>query len=182
MFQNLSLIARNTVRNRRRSLLTAASVAVSVALLAVLLALYHAYVDAPPPSGDSARMLYTHHEVSVNQLLPKAYEPVIDRVPGVASATVWKWFGGQYRDQKDPKNRFGRIAVQPERFLRAVPGLSISPAVKQAFLAQHTGCIASSALATRLGWKPGDRITLVGTAYPVTLDLTLVGTFTAPVF
>ena len=44
----------------------------------------------------------------------------------------------------------------------------------------QTGAIASQSLAKELGWKLGDRITLIGDIFPVTLELTLVGIFTEP--
>jgi len=38
--------------------------------------------------------------------------------------------------------------------------------------------VASRTLADKFGWEPGERITLVGDSFPVSLDLTLVGIFT----
>jgi putative ABC transport system permease protein len=49
-----------------------------------------------------------------------------------------------------------------------------------AFERQKTVCIASRILATKLGWKIGERITLSGTLMPVTLELMLVGVFDDP--
>ncbi len=45
---------------------------------------------------------------------------------------------------------------------------------------ERTAAVASKLLADKLGWKIGDRITLVGDIFPVNLELTLVGTFTDP--
>ena len=48
------------------------------------------------------------------------------------------------------------------------------------FEQQKTACIASSMLATKLGWKVGERITLAAGMMPATLELTLVGIFDDP--
>jgi putative ABC transport system permease protein len=47
---------------------------------------------------------------------------------------------------------------------------------------QHdqAGAVADSELAKKYGWKIGDRIVLKGTIFPVNLELTLRGMFTAP--
>jgi putative ABC transport system permease protein len=51
---------------------------------------------------------------------------------------------------------------------------------RKAFIADRTGCIISKDLAEKLNLKVGDRITLIGDIYPVTLDLKLVGIYDDP--
>jgi putative ABC transport system permease protein len=41
--------------------------------------------------------------------------------------------------------------------------------------------IVDEQLAKKFGWKMGDRITLKGTIYPVDLELTIRGMYTAPI-
>ncbi len=64
MFRHLSLIYRNSLRNRRRSLLTIVSIAASLCLLSLLLALYHSFyfTEASP---DQALRLITRHRFNV---------------------------------------------------------------------------------------------------------------------
>src|SRR5947208_7534411 len=45
----------------------------------------------------------------------------------------------------------------------------------------RAGCIADAELAKKYGWKVGDRIVLTGDIYPITLELTLRGVFTAKI-
>ena len=55
MFRYLSLIFKNSLRNRRRSILTIASIAVSLCILGLLIAMYHAMffgrTHRPKPSA-----------------------------------------------------------------------------------------------------------------------------------
>ena len=43
MFRHLPFVVKNTLRNRRRSVLTILSIAASLCLLGVLMALYHSF-------------------------------------------------------------------------------------------------------------------------------------------
>ena len=100
MFRHLSLIFRNSIRNRRRSLLTITSIAVSLCLLGVLVALYRAfyYSEATP---DQALRLVTRHRVSLANPLPASYQSRIKQVPGVKEVMIFNWFGGTYKDARD---------------------------------------------------------------------------------
>jgi putative ABC transport system permease protein len=174
------LIVRNTMRNRRRSALTIASVAVSLCLLGVLLALSRALFFGGDPTPGQALRLVVHHKIALTQDLPVADEAKIEQIPGVRAVTSLRWFGGTYKDTRDPKNRFAQFAIEPEKLFDVDPELRISETQKQAFIAQKTACVASRELASGLGWKVGDRITLVGTLMPATLELTLAGIFDDP--
>ena len=177
----LSLVLRNTLRNRRRSSLTVASMAVSLGLLGVLLALYRALFYGGETTPGQAKRIVVHHKIALTQELPVGDEQKIRQVPGVHAVTSLRWFGGTYKDPGDPKNRFGQFAIEPASLVEVYPELRITEPEKVAFVAQKTACIASRALADRLGWKRGERIPLVGAAIlPVTLDLTLVGIFDNP--
>lgn len=173
----LPLVLRNALRNRRRSVLTLASMAVSLSLLGVLLALYRTLFFGGDTTPGQAMRLVVHHKIALTQDLPVADEQKIERFGGVHSVTSLRWFGGTYRDAGDPKNRFGQFAIEPQKLFEVYPEYRISESEKRAFIAQKTACVASRALADKLGWKPGERITLVGTMLPATLELTLAGIF-----
>jgi putative ABC transport system permease protein len=51
---------------------------------------------------------------------------------------------------------------------------------KQAFLQDKTGCLISRDLVNKLGFKLGDRITLIGDIWPVNLELKVVGIYDDP--
>ena len=68
MFRYLSLILKNSLRNRRRSILTMISIGMSLCLLGVLGALYRGLFLAPPAPGQELRLI-THHKVSILSLI-----------------------------------------------------------------------------------------------------------------
>lgn len=176
----LLFIVKNALRSKRRAFLTMASVALSFCLLAVLMALYHAlFLSAPATPGQALRLV-VHHKVSLTQELPLSYEKKIATLPGVRDMTSLRWFGGTYKDARDPRNNFAQFGIEPAHLFNVYPEFSMPQDEIAAFEQQKTACIASRALAIKLGWKMGERITLVGAMTPMTLDLTLVGIFDDP--
>jgi len=180
MTKYLPLILKNSLRNRKRTGLTVASIGVSFCLLAFLLAMYRVLFYGGQQTPAQALRLFTHNRVSLAQPMPASYEAKIASVPGVQAVTSWQWFGGVYKDARDPKNFFMRMAAEPAKVFTIFSEMQIPEAQKQAFEHDRTGCIAAKALADRLGWKLGQRITIVGDIFPVTLELTLVGEFDTP--
>jgi putative ABC transport system permease protein len=179
MFRYFPLMLKNSLRNGRRSALTILSMAASLCLLGVLFALYRGLFLAPPNPGQELRLV-TRHKVSVTQPLPLSYRDKIAQVPGVREAMVWQWFGGTYKDAREQKNFFARFTVEPDRVFRVRPEVQIPEDQKLAFQRLRTAAIASSDLAERMHWKPGEKIFLTGDIFPVNPELTLVGIFTDP--
>jgi putative ABC transport system permease protein len=179
MFRYLSLMFKNSLRNRRRSALTMISIGMSLCLLGVLGALYRGMFLAPPTPGQELRLV-VHHKVSITQPLPFSYEAKIRQVPGVREATVWQWFGGTYKDARDQKNFFARFAIEPDKFFKVRPEIAMPEDQQKAFVNLRTGAIASSDLAERMHWKLGEKIFLTGDIFPVNPEFTLVGIFTDP--
>ena len=175
----LSLAFKNSLRNRRRSFLTIASITVSLCLLGVLVSMYHAMFFGEQTPGQALRLV-VRHRVSLAQPIPIAYEAKIRSVPGVKEVSVWNWFGGTYKDNRDQKNFFARLGVEPAPFLRIRNQMTMPEAQRKAFLTDRTGCVISDDLAEKLALKLGDRVTLIGDIYPVTLDLKVVGIFSDP--
>src|SRR5580704_16185319 len=134
MFRYVSLMFKNSLRNRRRSILTIISIGMSLCLLGVLGALYRGLFLAPPAPGQELRLV-VRHKVSLTQPLPLSYEDKIRQIPGVRDAMVWQWFGGTYKDARDQANFFARFAVEPDKFFRVRPEISMQEDQQQAF--QH---------------------------------------------
>ena len=179
MFRYLSLMFKNSLRNRRRSALTIMSIGMSLCLLGVLGALYRGLFLAPPTPGQELRLV-VHHKVSITQPLPFSYESKIRQIPGVREAMVWQWFGGTYKDARDQKNFFARFCVEPDKFFKVRPEISLPVDQQQSFQHLRTAAIASSDLAKRMDWKVGEKIFLTGDIFPVNPELTLVGIFDDP--
>lgn len=177
----VSLILKNAVRNKRRSFLTAASMATSLCVLGLIFALYQVLFISGEQTPATALRLIVHHKVSLTQELPASFEEKIRKSPGVKAVTSLRWFGGSYKDPGDPKNHFAQFAIEPQAFLMVHPEIYLSAQERQAFLTQKTAAIATRDLADKLHWLPGERIPIANsTSTPaVTLELTLVGVFDA---
>ncbi len=174
-----SLAFKNSLRNRRRSILTISSVAVSLCLLGVLIAIYNALFFGQATPGQALRLV-VRHKVSLAQAIPVAYEAKVRAVPGVKEVSVWNWFGGTYKDNRDQKNFFARLGVEPKPFMKIRTQMEMPEDQRKAFITDRTGCVVSRDLAEKLNFKLGDRITLIGDIYPVTLELKVVGIFDDP--
>ena len=179
MFRYSSLAVKNVWRNKRRSILTILSMAVSLCLLGVLIAMYHALYFNQPSPGQAQRLI-VRHKVGLGQLILYAHLDKIRKVPAVKVASAWNWFGGTYKDNRDAKNFFARLGVEPKEFFNLRTQLSIADDQRQAFMQQKTGCIISRDLVDKLKFKLGDRITLIGDIWPVTLELKVVGIYEDP--
>ncbi|MGH9452853.1 MAG: ABC transporter permease [Terriglobia bacterium] len=178
MFRYLPFVLKSALRNRRRTLLTVASVAVSFCLLVVLAAMYRALFYGGETTPGEALRLVVHHRVSLVLDLPVSYEQQIVKVPGVKAVTSLRWFGGAYKDAGNSKYRFAQFAIEPSEVFKVYPEFTIAKEQERAFIDQKTACVASKSLAAKLGWKVGDRITLINS--PATLNLTLVGIYDDP--
>ncbi|MBV8808893.1 MAG: FtsX-like permease family protein [Acidobacteriaceae bacterium] len=159
--------------------MTISSIAVSLCLLGVLIAMYHALFFSQETPGQALRLV-VRHKVSLAQPLPVAYEDKVRRLPGVREISVWNWFGGTYKDNRDTKNFFARMGVEPKPFLRIRTQMEMPEDQRRAFITDRTGCVVSRDLAEKLNFHLGDRITLQGDIYPVNLDLKVVGIFYDP--
>jgi putative ABC transport system permease protein len=173
MFRYIPLMVKNAMRNRRRSILTICSVGASLCLLGILLAIYHAFF-LTEETPEQARRLVTRNRISLTNIMPVAYRQRIQQIPGVQEVTILQWFGGVY---KDPKNMFGRMGVEPEQFFAVYPEYKMPEDQKRAFAQERSACIIGTEIAQRYNLKLGDKMTLVGDIFPVTLEFTVRGIY-----
>jgi putative ABC transport system permease protein len=171
-------VTKNAFRNKRRSILTVASIGVSLLLLTFMMTLWHGfYIDKG--STESTRRLVTRHRVSLTNFLPAFYREKIRAVPGVVAVVPNSWFGGLYKDNK-PENFFAQFATDPDEFPKVFPEMQIPPDQLAAWQRDRAGVIVNDELVKKFGWKLGDRIVLQGTIYPVNLELTIRGIYHWP--
>lgn len=180
MLNLLPLVVQNVLRNRRRSLLTLGSVAVSLTIVGVMVALYLGFFLPQQSSPSEARRLIVRHKVSLTQSLPIAYRQRIAQVPGVEGVSAWQWFGGIYKDNRDPRNFFAQFGVEPEQIFVVRPDLTLPDDQRQAFIRQRTGAVVTRALAERMNWQVGQRVALTSEIFNLTLEFDLVGIMDAP--
>ena len=174
----LSLIAKNCLRNRRRSFLTIFSLSISLCLLGVMMALYYALFFGSAPKAQ-ARRAVTRHKVSIVFQMPIYYREQIRKVRGVEEVAIWQWYGGVYKDSRDQRNFFPRLGVEADRLFKIYLDYKIPEEQKQAFIQDPAGCILGKSLADRFNFKVGDKILIKGDIFPFDLDLTVRGIYTS---
>ena len=173
-----SFVTKSAFRNRRRSVLTVLSIAVSLLLLTLMITVArHFYVDQG--SAQSAQRLIMRHRVSLTESLPIAYREKIRSAPGVVAVAPTQWFGGLYKDNK-PENFFAQFGTDPNEIFKVMTDFKIPEDQLVAWQRDQAGCVVDSDLAKKYGWKIGDRLVIQGTIFPVNLELTIRGIFTAP--
>jgi putative ABC transport system permease protein len=173
-----SFVRKSAFRNKRRSILTVLSITFSLVLLTLMMTVWHSfYVD----KGDaqSAQRLITRHRVSLTENMPIYYREKMRTVPGVVAVAPTQWFGGLYKDDK-PENFFAQFGTDPAEIFKVMTDFKIPDDQLAAWQRDQAGCVVDSELAKKYGWKIGDRIVIKGTIFPMNLELTIRGIFTAP--
>jgi putative ABC transport system permease protein len=171
-----TFVAKSAFRNRRRSLLTLASIAFSLLLLCIMLCVWRSfYID--PGAPDSALRIMTRHKVSLANFLPIYYRDKIRTIPGVVHVVPMTWFGGKYKDDK-PENFFAQFATDPDEYFDVAADKVMPADQLAAWKRDRAGCVVDADLAKKHHWKIGDHIILQGTIFPGDFDLTLRGIYT----
>ncbi len=166
-------IARNALRNRRRFMLTVLSVAVSLFLLTLLQVVLRG-LTSPEAAEEAARRLVVRHRVSLANMLFARYQPRIEKMPGVVASTRLLWFGGIYQDEA---NFFPQFGCDAARLFQVMTDATVEKAVLEKFVGQRSACVVGRKTMERFGWKPGQRITLLGAMWPCNLELEVAGAF-----
>lgn len=166
---------RNLARNRLRTGVTLVGVVVLLGLVSLLMSIVGGFSLAKKPDPLAERLI-VRHEVSLTLPMPESYLERIRALPHVAEVAPRSWFGGTYIDEK---NYFMRFFVDPAPFLAIRGGKQVGLSAEDAarWMANRQGCIVPDTLASRFGWKLGDRIVLKGDIYPVDVELTVDGIF-----
>jgi putative ABC transport system permease protein len=168
------IAARNIGRNKLRTSLTIAVVAISTLFFIMLRTVVWSWTSASEFAKKDR--IATRHKVSFVMQLPKRYADEIAQMPGVNAVCYANWFGG-----KDPKNEndfFATIATDPVALLKVYEEIKAPEAQKQAFISDRRGALIGDSLAKRKGWKVGDKITLAGSIYPGNWDFNVSGIYT----
>ncbi len=168
------LVWKNVTRNKRRTILTVLSIGFSLFLVTFLRTLV-LEISKQNPAPAATRRVVVRRATSLQELMPESYRRRLEAVPDVELVCATDWFGGLYQE---PKNFFANFAVDHEKLFDMFPEIKLDQAAQRAFMGQRSAAICGIQLAERFGWKVGDRITLLGTIYPVDLEFTLVGIYT----
>jgi putative ABC transport system permease protein len=171
-------VRKNAFRNKRRSLLTLISIGFSLLLLTFMMTVWHAfYIDQG--TAESAQRVIVRNKVSLIFDILSYYEPKIKALPGVKAVVPVRWFGGTYKDPNKDK-QFAEFGTDPQELFAVYRDYHISDDQLTAWQRDRAGCVVDADLARDHGWKIGDKIFLKGVIFPVDLELTVRGIYTAP--
>jgi putative ABC transport system permease protein len=169
-------VLRNVVRNRRRSLLTAASVAVSITLLVIFFATYR-FLESPPASTTdrSHLILVVTASTSPVQLMPVSYRRRIEGLKGVRAVTQVAWVDARYKTED---TLIASFSLDPQVLFTFFPDWKLPPEEKEQFLREKVAAIAGRSTASKYGWKVGDHIHVSSPShFGVGVDLILRGIY-----
>lgn len=158
----LGLAAKNLLRNKVRTGLTIAGVA--IALLAFLLIQTTIGAWEIGVTLAAKDRLVSRHKVTFIMPLPKRYIEDVRQIPGVKEATWATWWGGKNPNAEN--EFFMTMAVEPETYTQVYDEIGITPEEKAAWVADRQGAIIGDLLASKFGWKVGDEVKLVSTIFP----------------
>lgn len=148
------LIRKNLFRKKLRAILMIVSIMVAFAIFGVLASFERAF-NAGQEVAEADRLVIVN-KINFTQPLPIAYFNRVRAFQGVRQVTHANWFGGYYQD---PKNFVIALAVDPETYMQVYNGeLDFPPEVRQAFIRTRTGAVVGETLASKWGWKVGDRV------------------------
>jgi putative ABC transport system permease protein len=171
-------VRKNTFRNLRRSILTVLSIGFSLLLLTLMMAIWRNFYMSKG-TEQSALRLVTRHKVSLTFSMPAFYREKIRAIPGVADVIPQNWFGGKYKDDKS-NNFFAQFGTDPDEFFKVYKDWKIPEDQVLAWQRDRAGAVVDSKKAQEFGWKIGQKVIIQGDVFPVDLELTIRGIFTAP--
>jgi len=174
----LPLTLRNLLRRPVRTILVFLATTVAFLLFGVLMILRVAFTMGVDVAGADRLMML--NKMGFIQPIPVSYIEKIRAVPGVKLVTHASWMGGIYQD---PSTNVFEFAVDPETYMAMYPEFKLPPDQMKAWLSDKQGFIAGRDVATRFGWKIGDKIPIKGTfnrpktGDGVTWEFNLVGIY-----
>jgi len=169
----LPLVLANLGRHKRRTFLTAASVALALFLFASLRTVVTT-IAAGAQFG-SARRLVVTNATGIVFPLPVAYAGRLRTLPGVQAVSWANWFGGRYGDGK---RFFATFAVDPASYLAMYPEIQLPPEQREAFLRERSSAIVGKRLLDVFGWRLGQDVTIQGTIFSGDWTFTIRGVYT----
>jgi len=168
----LLLIRRNLLRDKRRTLLTVASLSIIVLLLAVLLAVYNA-LQASVNDPRAQRILGIRDRTAVYPGgLPEGYIRDLRQIPGVVDVMPWDFVFTRV----DLAHPLTGMAVGPDALPRLMPPVvrGVPDEQLRAFAADRIGVLMGREVMNRYHWKVGDTVSLLGGSvdadFPVRID------------
>lgn len=162
------LVFRMPLRHPGRTVITALGVAVTLLAFLTLRTLVASWYSVSEAKAKTDQ-LEVRHKISILFPVFKRMGDKILSVPGVQAVSPLIWYTGDYKNEK---TRFGQLAVE-EPYFKIHPEYVAPPDHMASYFADPAGALVGIELANRYGWKVGDKVTLNGTIYRGSIDLTV---------
>ena len=169
-----TFILKNALRNKRRAILSVASVGVSLFLFVTLLVLLRE-LTTPPEDVGAALRIVVRNKVSIANPLPARQKAVIERIPGVEAISPFSWYGGKFRDEESMT--FAQFAMDPKQLTNIFGEAKLPVEQLENFIKDQGSCIVGKITADKYHLKIGDRMQLTSIIYPCSLDLKIAGIY-----
>jgi len=166
----LPFVLKHLRRNWIRTLSTVVAMAICIFLFCTLQTVL-AEINGLLASSSASRLI-SRNAVSLVFSLPLSYAQRIAGVPGVKRVATTAWFGGSLPAKKEGKaeegseattdwsNFFPNMAVDADPYFAMYPEYEIPPDQWKEFLGDLQGAVVGRKLATKYGWKIGDKFFL----------------------
>src|SRR5258708_37773592 len=143
------LVFANLFRKKIRLILTIGSFAVAMLLFGFLAVIRMGFGIGMENVAGADRVMVLSRSGFI-QLLPKAYQERMLRIPGVKAVTYQQWFGGVYKDER---NNFAQFAIDPANQRKVYPELKLPDDKWETFLKDRRVAIVGAELAKRFVFK-----------------------------
>lgn len=173
----LTYLYRNLTRNRLRTLLTLAAVALPIMIYVLSMAVVDGVERFLDNSAKQLRLAVTQKTSIVNPL-PAGHRRKIEALdPGrrrLISVCGLRWLGGKIKNDPRPLTT---LACEHDTFIQTFPDYRFAPEEIDAWNRDRRAVVVGSGTARRFGWKVGDRITIQPSLPPYTpLEFNIVST------
>lgn len=159
-----TLVRRNLLRNKLRTLLMLVCIAIAFMIYGVL-GSFLASFSVKDQIGSADRLMVTSR-VNFLQTFPVSHVEQVRRVEGVTAVSYVRWSLGYLRE---PGDMMPILFIDAPSYLAVSPEVILAPTQRAAFLAARNGVLVGKDLAAERNWRVGDRVTL-NTARDVKAD------------
>jgi putative ABC transport system permease protein len=170
----VGLAVRNLGRNKFRLVLTALGVAVAIVTFLLLRTVVWAWTTGAQYAAKDR--IATRHKVTFVMSMPRRYVEDVRNAPHIKAVTWANWFGG--KDPRHDRDFFGTIAVDTATYFQVYDEMKVPPDQMDAWLHDKQGAIVGDALAKKLGYKVGDKVTLQSGIFAGDWEVKIDGIYT----
>ncbi|NOS99291.1 MAG: FtsX-like permease family protein [Phycisphaerales bacterium] len=171
----VTLLLKNLTRNKLRTLLTVAAIALPMLVFTVARSFVDV-VDLVLRESDRNMRVAVHQKLTYTTYMPQRLRGEIESLapPGAVTAICrTSWFGGHI---ENTQSTFPNMAVDRDTFPIVYSEFGLSPEAVERFRNERRGAVVGRPTADQMNWKIGDRVTLVGGLPPfLTLEFVIAG-------